>query len=192
MSKILETSTTAKGVVYAIATKVIEDFQNSEIAKGESNDCVVRAVAVAFDTNYDEAHRWVKRAFGRKDKKGTRGFHQAMAKRKGGLGKTIEEIGDDWKGGLKRPSTYYNNSTKKLAERTYPGEIIDTFDSPKGEMNKVRRAMTLGTFLETHTEGTFIVQVSKHAFAIKDGVVVGNPEDGFKVKTRIQAAFKIS
>ena len=37
----------------------------------ESNDCVVRALAIATDTDYATAHQWTKQHLKRPDRKGT-------------------------------------------------------------------------------------------------------------------------
>jgi hypothetical protein len=48
-------------------------YSDSIIAKGEINDCVVRAFASCFDLQYDKAHKFVKEKFNRVDRQGT--FH---------------------------------------------------------------------------------------------------------------------
>jgi hypothetical protein len=45
-------------------------YNESAIAKGENNDCVVRAIA-SFELKYDVAHKFVAEEFGRKPRKGT-------------------------------------------------------------------------------------------------------------------------
>jgi len=44
---------------------------NSELARSEKNDCVVRSVASAADVSYRTAHVFCKEVFGREDKRGT-------------------------------------------------------------------------------------------------------------------------
>jgi hypothetical protein len=53
------------------------------------------------------------------------------------------------------------------------------------------RNMTTAKFLEDYSKGTYIVTVKGHAFAIKDGVVIGNPEDATQRKKVILGAWKI-
>ena len=55
---------------------ILENFKNgyevsngSLIAKGEKNDCVVRACANAFNITYDVAHKFVAVEFKRKQEK---------------------------------------------------------------------------------------------------------------------------
>ena len=52
---------------------MLQNFKNgyevsakSEIAKTETNDCVVRAFANAFEVNYNMAHVFVEKKFNRK------------------------------------------------------------------------------------------------------------------------------
>jgi hypothetical protein len=51
--------------------------------------------------------------------------------------------------------------------------------------------MTVGTFIKQNPTGTFFVLVTQHAFTIKDGVVIGNPEDAVKTKKIMRTAFQI-
>ena len=59
----------------------------------------------------------------------------------------------------------------------------------KGE--RVNRKMTVGTFAKQNPVGTFFILVSRHAFTIKDGVVIGNHEDSTKKKRIIKHAFEV-
>ena len=54
-----------------------------------------------------------------------------------------------------------------------------------------RRSMTVGTFVKRNPKGTFFVIVNRHAFTIKDGVVIGNVEDAIKTKRVMKSAFQI-
>ena len=45
--------------------------RQSELAKKEDKDCVVRAFMGALDISYDQAHAWVKKNMNREDRKGT-------------------------------------------------------------------------------------------------------------------------
>ena len=44
---------------------------DTELARNEKNDCVVRSVASAADITYKTAHNFCKEFFGRTDKRGT-------------------------------------------------------------------------------------------------------------------------
>ena len=56
---------------YKYASNEIKGFSLSTLAKGEKDDCFVRAVAAATNVTYDVAHAYVKDFFGRQDKRGT-------------------------------------------------------------------------------------------------------------------------
>jgi hypothetical protein len=51
--------------------------------------------------------------------------------------------------------------------------------------------MTVGTFTKQNPVGTFFLLVSRHAFTIKDGVVIGNREDSTKKKRVLLHAFEV-
>jgi hypothetical protein len=51
--------------------------------------------------------------------------------------------------------------------------------------------MTVGTFAKEYNTGTYIIRVDRHAFTIKDGSVIGNPEDATKLRKIIKNAWKI-
>jgi len=150
---------TAKG------TKYLPVVHGTKLAKSETNDCVVRAVAAAFELEYDAAHAWIKDKFNRKNKKGTFGapiyFRDVAVKDEKVLGKKVSMLGDAVHGMLK---TTYN-------------------------INKWN--MTFGTFQKIYKTGTFILFVRKHAFVLRDGVVIGNSDDATRLRTRIHTAFQI-
>jgi hypothetical protein len=59
----------------------------------------------------------------------------------------------------------------------------------KGETKM--RQMTVGRFIKNNPKGTFFVLVTRHAFTIKDGVVIGNWDDAEKTKRPMRCAFEI-
>tara|TARA_R110000744_G_scaffold351828_1_gene457685 strand:+ start:251 stop:760 length:510 start_codon:yes stop_codon:yes gene_type:complete len=159
-----------------------EVSEKSEIAKKEKNDCVVRALANAFEVNYNMAHVFVSKRFDRKKEKGTKLFNSTLKdlskspitfKPSGQLdlfnpdGKTfeIEHIGDMPKLG------------GKLINRTYKHKKV---------------AYTVKAFAQKFNKGTYIVLVHKHAFAIKDGVLIDNGNYQFNGYRRVvESAFKV-
>jgi len=158
---------------YEKTGNAIKGYTESAIAKGETNDCVVRAFASSFDVSYDYAHKYVADEFGRKPKKGTYGTITTLVKMS-------------------------DNSLKVNGKKIYPvGERHDDhllrslmYDvKVKGEIKK--RNMTVGTFVKQNPKGTFFVLVRRHAFTIKDGIVIGNPEDAIKTKRPMRCAFEI-
>ena len=160
---------------YESTGRAIKGYTDSATARTETNDCVVRAFASAFDVSYDYAHKYVAEEFKRKPRKGTYFTASKMVKLSKGMfkvnGKTINPMGE------------FN--TKSIA---YPFSLA--YDvKVKGEV--VKRQMTVGTFVKKNPVGTFFVLVKGHAFTIKDGVVIGNVEDAIKTKRPMKAAFLV-
>ena len=150
-------------------------YQDSEIAKKEKNDCVVRAFASAFEIPYDRAHKYVKEKFGRKDRCGTYGTVFKMVE----LAKKQTQINHKKIKPIGRPKTM---SYHKVYSLNYTVKV-------KGK--KVNRQMTVGTFIKENPIGTFFVLVDRHAFTIKDGIVHGNYEDSTKKRKIMKHAFQI-
>ena len=148
-------------IPYTSTSLAIKGYADSTLAKSETNDCVVRAIASAFDIEYFKAHKWVADTFNRKPKKGTFGFPV----------------------GMDRMST---NNTRMNYKRT------KTIDPKFLTTNGGKSKMTVGTFAKEYNIGTYIIRVDRHAFTIKDGSVIGNPEDATKLKKIIKNAWKIS
>jgi len=159
---------------YESTGSAIKGYSDSLTARRETNDCVVRAFASAFDVTYDYAHKYVAEEFKRQPRKGTYFTASKMSKLSEGVlkvnNKKIIPIG------TKSNSVIYPYSL------SYEVKV-------KGET--VKRQMTVGTFVKKNPKGTFFVLVRRHAFTIKDGVVIGNPEDAVKTKRPMKAAFEI-
>ena len=45
-------------IPYTATSQAIKGYSDSPLAKSERNDCVVRAIASAFDIDYNKAHQW--------------------------------------------------------------------------------------------------------------------------------------
>jgi hypothetical protein len=155
-------------VQYINSSNGIKNYENSVIAKGETNDCVVRAFASAFEIDYDEAHNIVETIFKRKPKKGTFNFSSIM-------------------GLLGQNGRKFNN--KGITKITHEYNTMMYYAKVKGE--KVLRNTTTSYFLKKYSVGTYIVIVTGHAFTIKDGVVIGNYSDAKKTRKHILGAWKI-
>ena len=157
---------------YESTSKAIKNYDDSVIAKQENRDCVVRAFASCFEIPYDTAHKYVKEKFGRKDRQGTYGTSfkmQELAKNRTQINyKKVKCVGK------------INNFNRRTLE--YDVKV-------KGV--KVKRKMTVGTFTKQNPVGTFFMLVSRHAFTIKDGVVIGNHEDSVMKKRVLLHAFEV-
>lgn len=158
---------------YEATGNAIKGYTESKTAQGETNDCVVRAFASAFEVSYDYAHKYVENEFGRKPRKGTYFTASKLVNMADNLfkvnGKKVHPVGKKY-------------SSDMFGSLSYDVKV-------KG-VNK-RRNMTVGTFVKRNPKGTFIVLVRRHAFTIKDGVVIGNFEDAIKTKRPMRCAFEI-
>jgi hypothetical protein len=158
---------------YCNTSDAIKGYSDSPIAKSEKNDCVVRAIASAFDLEYDIAHKFVADKFGRKPKQGTIGFGVGMNKisdDRTRIGrKCINPMG-------KKPE--YSNFYSLSYNVTVKGK-------------RIKRQMTVGTFISKYPTGTYIITVKGHAFTIKNGVVIGNKGDSIQKRKIIVFAWKV-
>jgi len=150
------------------SSKAIKGYTESKIAKSEKNDCVVRAIASAADMDYDSAHQFVKETFKRKNGKGTFGL---------GTGMNL----------LSKNGKQINGKNVQIISEEHNTMLY--YVVVKGV--KKLRATTTFSFIKKYPVGSYMVVVKGHAFTIKDGVVIGNPEDGKKIKKHIIGAWKI-
>ena len=134
----------------------------SRIARAETNDCVVRSFASAFNVSYDDAHEWARTQYFRKNRDGTRGTAWTMDKLKEQFNHKVEALG--------------------TREFGYLPLLV----------NKNRNLLTVGAFMRKYPEGVFIIFVRGHAFTIRDGVVFGNHEDSRKLRAVVKNAFRIT
>ena len=181
------------GITYIDNNVVYE--KESETAKNEHNDCVVRAFASVTGKSYDECHKFTKEVFGRRDKQATYHFEFILntpfnTNRFGNdnTSKVQKKWDKLYKNGYERvtnnPKGYYTpfNGLTKLYN-TWSHPLI----TKRG--NKVNR-MTVGTFIKNYPKGKYLISVRGHAFAIINGVVMGNPEDSRKMRSIVSAAYK--
>lgn len=153
---------------YISSSEAIKGISDSKLAKSETNDCVVRAIASASDMDYDSAHQFVKETFKRKNGKGTFYFRTTM--------NLMSE----------NSNTINNKSVKVIKEEC---NTMLYYVTVKG--TKILRNTTTSSFIKKYPVGSYVVVVKGHAFTIKDGVIIGNVEDGKKMKKHITAAWKI-
>ena len=166
---------------------MLKNFENgyavsgsSEIAKGEKNDCVVRAIANACDVNYEQAHQYCVETFDRKKGKGTQLFTTLL--------KTNKEMVFDNVGQLNLFEDGVKRTIKHIGDMPKLGGKLR---NPKYKHKKV--AYTVKEFAQRFNKGNYILGVANHALAVKDGVVVdnGNYQIG-GYRRPVQSAFQIS
>jgi hypothetical protein len=155
-------------IKYIPAKEAIIGYSDSTIAKTESNDCVVRAIASSFEMSYDESHKFVAKIWFRRNREGTRNFV-------GGLRHMINNK-------VKINGKLFETMGNEYGHVSYEVKV-------KGQM--VKRNMTTGTFIKKYPVGKYLVVVRGHAFSIIDGQVVGNTSDATMKKRVINNAFKV-
>ena len=153
-------------------------YDNSEIAKSETNDCVVRTFATAFSMNYDDAHSYVKTHFNRQNRKGVIRYGSTMNRK----ALIREVINNKYMKALGRNTGAFAMNGTPILTLNYPIKV-------KGE--KKERKMTVGMFTKVYPKGTYIIMVKGHTFTIKNGVVYGNESDSKKAKRVVLAAWEV-
>jgi hypothetical protein len=140
-------------------------YSESAIAKGERNDCVVRAIASTFGLKYDIAHKFVADEFDRKSRKGTYSTSLKLGARNNIMGINYKCI--------PQPDLTYRGSARHQMNGGKPVPI------------------TLSMFIEKYPKGKYLVIKKGHAFSVIDGVVVGNTSDGNHLRVKICFALKV-
>jgi hypothetical protein len=133
--------------------------RQSEIAKKEDRDCVVRAFMAALDIPYDQAHAWVKKNMNREDRKGTY------------TGKAIKIVEGKTKNGYQIKFMGLNPAKIHWKEMTGSNK---TLVNPK---YKKQTGYTLKSFMENNQVGRFVLVVQGHAVAVVNGVLYGNTNE---------------
>ena len=128
---------------------------SSDLAKKETNDCVVRAFMCALNVSYDQAHAWVKKELKRQDCKGTYTYAHA----KNILGKV--------KNG-KKISFIGAHPSRNMKHAVGSNKVLN---NPK---YKKQTGYTLKSFMEDNPVGSFVLIVKGHAVAVVNGVLFGN------------------
>jgi len=164
---IIETTTITNFYGRTVTRKKIKDEffkesqgiarSQSELAKKETNDCVVRAFMMALDLTYDKAHKFVQDKFNRVNRKGTytaRYLNNVVGHQKNGFKMTLMGY---------HPKQAFG-SRKKLLNPKYKKET----------------GYTVKSFMEQHPVGRYFIIVKGHALALVDGVLYGNYSEQFE------------
>ena len=154
--------------------------KKSAIAKREKNDCMVRAVANAFEIPYDQAHNWDKDTFKRSNRQGTQGVVSIMSK--------VKQAAFAASGQL----DLFNNDEKQIKIKSMGmcPKLGGKLQNPDYTHKPV--AFTVKAFAQKFKKGNFVVLVNKHALAVKNGVVIDNPDMQFKgYRLVVESAFQI-
>ena len=170
----------------------IKGYNKSKIAKTEHNDCSVRAVANAFDIEYDKAHKFISEKYNRPNKRGvsTRSWHSVndkFADEKTKLfGKKMVKIEYPEIEIEASRCTRKKSFWRKGSSYTYKKKL-KLYTKRGSQFSQ----MTVGSFLKKYQEGTFILSVRAHTFTVKDSVVCGNNSDGKKMRVPLEKAWQV-
>lgn len=160
-----------KSLPYTKTSEAIVGYEDSKLAKREKNDCTVRTFASAFDIDYDKSHEFVAEKLNRKCRGGVYCYNSKL-----------NQISSS---GLRLNGKYL----KVLGEKDMIGYTMKYDVKVKGKT--VKRNMTVGTFSKLYPNGTYILSIRAHTFTIKNGVVIGNPEDAKRLKAVVEQAWQV-
>jgi sulfate adenylyltransferase subunit 1 (EFTu-like GTPase family) len=133
--------------------------RQSELAKKEDKDCVVRAFMGALDISYDQAHAWVKKNMNRQDRKGTYTY------------KAIQLVEGKVKNGYKIGFMGLNPA------KSYMKNVIGSNKVLTNPKYKKQTGYTLKSFMENNPVGRFVLIVQGHAVAVVNGVLHANTNE---------------
>ena len=146
------------------------------LSRNEDNDCVVIAVQHAFTVDYVDAHHFCETKLNRVSGQGTY-TNQYLDKVTQAFGKRISKMG---RGGRltrakKSKVTRWSNEKSAFVK--------------KRETLQVRYQVK--EFVKEFNQGSYIVVVNAHAFALIDGKVIGNREDDRRLNREVWSAYKV-
>lgn len=134
--------------------------KQSDIAKNEDNDCVVRAFMAALDIPYDKAHAWVKKNMKREDRQCTYTGH------------AVKYVEGKTKNGYKVKFMGLNPKVVTSWQKLVGSN--KTLVNPK---YKKQTGYTVKSFMKNNPVGRFVLVVPGHAIAVVDGVLYGNTNE---------------
>jgi len=144
-----------------------ELFKSERTYRNERNDCVVRAIAVAFNLSYKDAHKYCRIYLRRTPRKGVT---------------TVKDF--DGKDYLSKTTTPFIFNKRHLRNCLREDKVDCTNNSGVGSTG-----LYLKKFIEKcDKSATYIVLSSGHAYCVKEGKVYGNPADH---RTYVKLAYKL-
>ena len=150
----------------------------------ESNDCVVRAIKHAFDVNYSDAHHFCETKLHRVSGDGTyTGRYLPLVNQ--AFGKKISPMGKKFSNSNSKNRRLTRDKKTKVEHYSQAKRKIVT----KRIIKKV--PFKVSEFIKKYNEGNFIVTVKRHAFAVIDGVIIGNWRDDKRLGREVVSAYKI-
>ena len=146
------------------------------LSRNENNDCVVRAVQHAFGVDYIDAHHFCETKLNRVSGQGTyTGIYLPRIQQ--AFGKKISKMGRSGRLTRAKKSKVTRWSNEKSAF------------VKKRETLQVRYQVK--EFVKEFNQGSYIVVVNAHAFALIDGKIIGNREDDRRLNREVWSAYKV-
>jgi len=146
------------------------------LSRSEDNDCVVRAVQHAFGVDYIDAHHFCETKLNRVSGQGTY-TNRYLDKVTQAFGKRISKMGRG--GSLRR------------AKKTK----VEKWSNAKQKYTIRRQAVQVRyqvkEFVKEFNQGSYIVVVNAHAFALIDGKIIGNREDDRRLNREVWSAYRV-
>jgi phosphopentomutase len=146
------------------------------LSRNENNDCVVRAVQHAFKVDYVDAHHFCETKLNRVSGQGTY-TGRYLGKVTQAFGKRINKMG---RGGRltrakKTKVEKWSNAKQRFTSRR----------------QKVQVRYQVKEFVKEFNQGSYIVIVNAHAFALVDGKIIGNWDDDRRLNREVRSAYKV-
>ena len=173
-------NTTSKGIRYIKLKDIVKGYTDfTETNHKEKADCVVNAFAAVTDTSYSESHKFCGYVLERKNRRGVTYFRRKM-----GVIDTIYECNRILK---KKYRIVTNHTGFKIGDKFFDPKRIPLVT----RYGKTRASqMTVGTFIKQYPKGKYLISIRGHAFAIINGVVIGNKSDSRDIKCRVENAYE--
>jgi hypothetical protein len=134
---------------------------SSKLAKSETNDCVVRALAVGFGWSYAKSYKFCSNILEREPKQG------------------VYEV------------PYKLIKFSSLLEQEYGVKLKRTITETWDHKKEMFKDTWVKQFIKDYPQGTFIILGVDHCWVIQDGIIKDWPELKPKVYRTIIAAFQV-
>ena len=175
-------------MTYKYPKDSIKGYKTSKLAKTESQDCVVKTIANAFNMTYNQSHKLCKNELDRTFRKGVNTYKYYKFLSKGEfLGKKITEIKYETveikKKVVLRRTTWYEDGESYMTTTR-----INLYTKRGTKYSR----MTVGAFCKKYKKGSFIISIRSHTFNVIDGVVCGNYQDLKQKRVLVERAWEVS
>ncbi len=134
---------------------------SSKLAKSETNDCVVRGLAVGFGWSYDKSYKFCSKVLGREPKQGVYNLRYKMIQ------------------------------CSNILEQEYGVKIKPVITETWDEKKRDFKDTWVRQFIKDYPQGTFIILGVDHCWVIQDGIVKDWADLKSKIYRTITSAFQV-